>query len=45
MASSTSPNAAPDATPPSQAALGPAGLDAEPYGAYGRLREVLPPTG
>ncbi|MDX3215424.1 cytochrome P450 [Streptomyces sp. ME02-6991-2B] len=42
MASSTSPNAVPDATPPAQAALGPAELVADPYGAYGGLREAGP---
>ncbi len=42
MATSTPPNAAPDATPPSRSPVGPAQLIADPYGAYGRLREAGP---
>ena len=42
MATSTPPNAAPDATPPGRSPVGPAQLIADPYGAYGRLREAGP---
>ncbi|SNR79668.1 cytochrome P450 family protein [Actinacidiphila glaucinigra] len=46
MATSTppnaAPNAAPDATPPGRSPVDPAELIADPYGAYGRLREAGP---